>query len=95
MIASILHLSTSHLKPETWEALPGLNPYPIIFTCPEEEWGMVVRICRGDLDVGTEEFPMPEDLHDCMVYAAKRGCGYIRFDRDVPVIHDLPTYDWE
>ena len=95
MIESILHLSTAHLKPETWNELSNLNPYPIAFICPEEEWGAIIRICPGDLEEGVEEFPMPEDLCTCMVYAVKHDCGYIRFDCDVPVNHALPVYDWE
>ena len=88
---TIIGISTSHLTRETFEALEDLCPDPIAFICPEPEWGVVLRILPDYMD---DSEGMPDDLMKLIEFAIDNDIGYIRLDRDHPVIVDLPIYNW-
>ncbi len=47
--------------------------------------------------VGWEEYQdeMPGDMKACVKFAAEHGCDWLCLDADGPVVHGLPTYQWE
>ena len=91
-IYNIIHMSTSHIKKETFDYLNDCQTYPISYGSSENGWGCVVLITESDLD--PEEYEDMPDLLDCMMFAFKNDCLYIRFDSDAPVYDELPVYEW-
>ena len=99
-IQKMLTLSTAHIRQETAEILSGqddpannvgLSVYEKI--ADGESVGFFVML--WDVD-GSEAVSgdAPEDLKQCVRFAAENGCTVLCLDRDGPVMKNLPAYKW-
>ena len=87
MIGKYLDICTSHLRPETVDALSAGDISDVHVYDYEEGMFIVVP----DLD----EKPFTySDLETLLNYAEQRDITLIRLDRDGEEIDSLPTYDW-
>ena len=87
MIGKFLDICTSHLRPETVDALSAGDIRDVHVYDYEEGMFIVVP----DLD----EKPFTySDLETLLNYAMQRDITLIRLDRDGEEIDSLPTYDW-
>lgn len=84
---NVLFLSTAHLDPET-----GQDPNPE-WASMSGEYGFLVYAGK---EVGPKWHlsDAPECVQKAAAFAIENGCTYICFDRDVPVIDELQTWDW-
>jgi hypothetical protein len=86
-IERMLVLSTSHLTEFTCVVVLDNYDGPV---WEKGEFGWFVYANLEQLD------DLPEDLRQCVNYAQDPGvsCDWIMFDRDGPIVDELPTYDW-
>lgn len=85
----IMCMSTAHISKESCELLESDDFSAIAFPNPNG-FGIIVRCLPGEDYFGDGA----DDVATCIEYAKERGCGYLRFDRDLPAFTDLPVYDW-
>lgn len=90
VVRKFLDLSTAHLRPETVDLIDGEHSPVLRFPHPDE-YGWFIYV---DEDWAVEDCSQsaPQDLVECLRYAAKAGCPYILFDCDAEIDEALPTY---
>jgi hypothetical protein len=81
-IEPMLILSNSHLNTDMRRLLESLAPGII-----EYDWGWIVHVA--------EEYKAElKALSPLLAVARDRGCLWIKFDRDGPILDSLPTFAW-
>jgi hypothetical protein len=90
----VLVLSTGHMPADTMRMLGGLEPW---WTDPDMPmhanyvWGTFVW-CDSDNGNGwRDKYP---ELARVLDFALARGCQWVRFDSDGPLIEELPQWEW-
>ncbi len=94
-----LDLSTAHL---TEEVARSMVDEGYVDVEGDEAVTYMNVSCREGVDIFGHIMPVdsetdpgwPECIRDCMDYARKLGCDYIRFDRDGATDPDLRHYEW-
>lgn len=96
-IASMLFLSTAHLRPETAKTMDAdrgsynIENHPlngVLYDCIE--FGYLVWSNADEVDVTT----YPEEIAAAVRLAKQHGCHYIKYDCDVEPIDQLPKWEW-
>ena len=86
----MLDISTGHLTYKTCNGFLKNDDCPI---CAYEfEYGWIVPV--PDLDDDPETRFLPIDLENCLRFAVKNKCDYIKFDCDGIEYDELTKYDW-
>ena len=89
-IARMLVLSTAHMSPRTahhW------MPHCSWSVFNKGDYGWFMYVCD---DTGiTEADGVPLEIRSALHVARREGCHWIMWDRDGPVIDELPEYDWD
>lgn len=85
----MLVLSTAHMSPQTAASWIARCPW----ACFEKgEWGWFMHVCD---DPGiTEADGVPFEIRSALHVARKLRCAWIMWDRDGPIVAELPDYDW-
>lgn len=88
-ISHILTMSTAHISQQT-ARLMDMDAIHAGFY-PADESGYLI------LTVGWEDYSdvMPEDLKECVKFAAGHDCDWLRLDGDAETVEGLPVYEWE
>lgn len=84
MIYKVLDISTAHISKETGRLLDECELDGGYYNIDTYGW----LIACEDWDT------LPDDLLECIRYAQRHDCAYIRLDVDAEIISGLPTYDW-
>jgi hypothetical protein len=100
-IEPLLALSTGHVSKATnaWlmnaAGSPGhpvhvtLRDHGFLIAVPDpatEFWEFLVADYAGG--------KVPDDLYECLNYAAERSCSWLLLDADASDVADLPTHEW-
>jgi len=87
--ASMLVLSTEHLHPDTAAGWMAACPW----ACFEKgDFGWFMYVCD---DPGvTETTGVPLEIRSALHVARRARCDWIMWDRDGPILDELPRYDW-
>ena len=88
-ITGMLTLSTWHISPRTardW--MPGC-PWP---SYDKGDYGWFMHV-PGDAAI-TEAEGVPLEIRSVTHLARRERCQWIMWDRDGPVLDQLPRYDW-
>lgn len=103
MIRSFLDLSTGHVSRETSEWLNAraqatieaehANSEPPVLWVASTGYGWFLY-ARHDLEI-LDRIGVPEDLKAVMRLASEMAAEFIMFDRDAPILDNLPFHDWE
>lgn len=80
-IEKILVLSNAHITEEDGGWLDSYGPY--IFT-----FGWVLNTNGYARNIS-------ENIRRCVELAKENDCSMIKFDRDGPVVPELPTFNWD
>lgn len=104
-IHKMLALSTSHLSERTCneyllaatrDLLNGASAdsliVPSVIAYEKRDYGWFVWVPENPADSEGEDIPL--ELRSAIHVARVHGCGWVMFDRDAPVIDELPHYDW-
>jgi hypothetical protein len=81
-IEPMLILSNSHLNTEMRRLVSSLAPGII-----EYDFGWIVHVAE-------EHEAELKPLAPLLAFARQRGCLWIKFDRDGPILDGLAAYDW-
>ena len=89
-VCTILVLSTAHMSLHTAQDWMPQCPW----SCFEKgDYGWFMYVCD---DVGiTEATGVPQEIRSALPVAKRSACTWIMWDRDGPVVEELPEYDWE
>jgi hypothetical protein len=86
---AMLVLSTAHMSPKTASSWIADCPWACF---DKGEWGWFMYVCD---DAGiTEAEGVPLEIRSALHVARRLRCEWIMWDRDGPVIDELPEYDW-
>lgn len=80
-IIKSLVLSTAHVKEEELAVLERTGEHQFSYGAVAE----ISLLPRG----------LSKDFYRCVDLAKKYDCDRIEFDRDGPVVEDLPTFKWD
>ena len=92
-IRSFAVISTAHVRQITSEKLDQADYYDWqgpISGGPFSEYGWFMHC----LERGHGSDRVPEELMAVFDYLNAKGIRYVLFDRDGPVVEDLPTWEW-
>ena len=89
-IAQVLVLSTAHLGAAI---ATGDDPMMNTVASMTGEHGWLVFV-GAHLPVTTDEAAAVQVMRDILHFAKQRGCTYVLFDSDGPVLSEFPMYDW-
>ncbi len=86
----MLVLSTAHMRLQTARDWMPFCPW----SCFEKgDYGWFIHVCD---DLGITEVPdVPLEIRSAIHAAKSYSCQWIMWDRDGPVINELPEYDWQ
>ena len=85
----MLVLSTAHMSLTTAQDWMPICPW----SCFEKaDYGWFMYVCD---DTGITEAPsVPLEIRSAIHLAKRAGCAWIMWDRDGPILDELPEYDW-
>jgi hypothetical protein len=88
-IEAMLVLSTAHMSPHTAETWMQACPW----ACFEKaDFGWFMYVCD---DIGvTEADDVPLEIRSAIHVAKEARCQWIMWDRDGPLLDELPEYEW-
>ena len=89
-IAAMLVLSTAHMAPATASDWMPHCPWSVY---EKAEYGWFMYVCD---DAGiTETEGVPLEIRSALHVARREHCQWIMWDRDGPILDELPEYDWD
>jgi hypothetical protein len=96
-IQHVLFLSTGHIRHPEFSGIDDrlcLSPdslYPISY---EDENGWWVHVPSDSDDFSTTLKEVPASIGHALMFARSHRCTWIRYDRDVDPLQELPEYNW-
>jgi hypothetical protein len=93
-VRNFLDCSTANLTHQTCRDLWNGDLEVIEYTGPVSRWKAAAFVHVPCEEQEIRKGEIPEDLKGVLLYARRKGCDYVMFDRDADVITELPFYDW-
>lgn len=88
-ISCILVISTAHISPQTARLMDAGAINAGFYSAYEHGYQLLTVEWENYKDI------MPDDLKDCVKFAAEHGCDWLCLNSDANPVPNLPVYEWD